>query len=268
MTFFKDFFYAIRNSLKGITFIFEKGIWPYVFYPLILWLIIWSLSVYMLTGLTDQIAEIINIKLKIKNIPDSGDWLPFAKPFLTGYFSTIISFILKIVFILILSTFSKYMTFIFLSPFFSILSESVEEKMEGTKYPFSATQLFKDIIRGIGISIRNMAFEYFFIILCFAVTLCFPPIIVITTPCLLFLSWYFTGVTILDYNFERHKMSIKGSVQFAKKYKGIVCGVGAVYSILMMLPFFIGMMVGPIVAIVGATICFLEINKNTKKAIS
>ena len=268
MTFLKDFFYAIRNSIKGIIFIFEKGLWPYVFYPLILWLIIWGLSIYALTGITDQIAEIISTKLKIKNISDSGDWLSFAKPFLSGYFSAIISFILKIVFILILNTFSKYMTFIFLSPFFSILSESVEEKMEGTKYPFSVAQLFKDIIRGIGISIRNMVFEYFFIILCFIVTLLFPPIIVITTPCLLFLSWYFTGFTILDYNFERHKMSIKESIQFAKKHKGIICGIGATYSILMMLPFFIGMMIGPIIAIVGATICFLEINKNTPKAIS
>ena len=263
MNFFEGFFKAISHSFKGFGVVFEKGLWPYLFYPFFLWLMMWGFSLWVFAGLASHIAGIINEELSVNDIPDTGAWLSFAKPFLTGYFSIIITWILKLIFWFVSSTFFRYLTLIFLSPLFAVLSESLEEKITGKKYPFHAAQLVKDIFRGIGISLRNMLLEYFMMALSFVVTVLFPPLIVITAPLLLFISWYFIGFTMLDYNFERHKMSISQSIHFARKNKGMACGIGAMYYFLMMLPSVIGMMFAPVIAVVGATICFLQIkNEN------
>ena len=267
MNFFEGFFKAITNSFKGFGLIFEKGLWIYLFYPLVLWLIMWGVSIWLFADLASMIAEELKNKLSLNEIPDSGSWLSFAKPFLTGYFSFIIAWVIKIVFWFVSSTFSKYLILILLSPLFSLLSESLDEKLTGKKYPFNGLQLVKDIFRGIGISIRNMMMEYFFIAICFIITIFFPPLIIVTAPFLMFVSWYFIGFTMLDYNFERHKMSISQSVQFIRNNKGLACGIGVVYSFFMILPVFIGMMFGPVLAVVAATICFLEIKQQNTPTI-
>lgn len=262
MNFFTGFFKAITNSFKGFSLIFEKGLWPYIFYPVLVWLLMWVSSIYLFASIAEQIATYFNEQLNFNKIPDSGAWLSFIKPFLTGYFSVIIAWILKILFWFVSSTFSKYLVLIFLSPLFALLSESVEEKTNGKKYPFNITQLIKDIGRGIVMSLRNMLLEYFFIALCFIITIIFPPLAFVTAPFLLVVSWYFIGFTMMDYNFERHKMNISQSVQFARKNKGLICGLGLVYSTFMILPLFIGLMFGPILAVVGATLSFLELKQN------
>lgn len=265
MNFFSDFFKAITNCFKGFTILFEKGLWPYIFYPLILWFLMWIGSIWLFSNIALQISDYISGQLNFNEIPDSGALLSFAKPFLTGYFSFLLVWILKILFWFISSTFVKYVTLIFLSPLFALLSESVEEKLSGTKYPFHTTQLLKDIDRGIVMSIRNMILEYFVIACCFIVTLLFPPLVIITGPFLILVSWYFLGFTMFDYNFERHKMGVSHSIKTARKHKGMICGIGMVYSLFMVLPFFIGLMFGPVLAVVGATLCFLELNSISDK---
>ncbi len=268
MKFLEGFFKAISHSFKGFSVVFEKGLWPYLFYPLLLWFVMWGFSLWLFAEFADHLANTINEKLSINNIPDSGSWLSFAKPFFTGYFSIIIAWILKLIFWFVSSTFSKYMVLIFLAPLFYLLSESLEEKITGKNYPFTTSQLVKDIFRGIGISLRNMLLEYVFIIVCFTITILFPPLIFVTAPFLMILSWYFIGFTMLDYNFERHKMSISQSIVFTRNNKGLACGIGAVYSFLMILPFFIGLMFGPVISVVGATLCFLHIKNSQTLSIN
>jgi CysZ protein len=265
MNFFKGFFNAIANSLKGFELLFKKGLWPYLFYPILVWILMWLGSIWLFSNIATQLAEYFNQLLNFKAIPNSGSWLSFAKPFLNGYFTVILSWILKILFWFISNTFSKYMVLIFLSPLFALLSESVEEKINGKNYPFNFAQFIYDVGRGIFISIRNMFLEYFFIALSFVITLIFPPLIIVTGPLLLIVSWYFIGFTMLDYNFERHKMTITDCVKFTRKNIGLACGVGMVFSVFMMLPFFIGLMFGPYLAVVGATISFLQIQKSETK---
>jgi CysZ protein len=261
MIFFQGFLKAISNSFKGFSLVFEKGLWPYLFYPLILWFLMWAGSIWLFAGLANSFAEYFNQKLNLNDIPDSGNWLSFAKPFLTGYFSFILAWIFKIAFWFVSNTFSKYLVLIFFSPLFALLSESTEEKLNGNNFPFNFLQLIKDVFRGVLMSLRNMLLEYFFIALCFVITLFFPPLIFLSAPFLLVVSWYFLGFTMMDYNFERHKMSVSQSVKFTRKNMGTACGIGAIYSFLMLLPWFVGLMFGPVLAVVGATICFLEIKK-------
>jgi CysZ protein len=162
-------------------------------------------------------------------------------------------------------TFVKYILLMVLSPVFALLSEKAEEKITGKSFPFSFKQLLKDILRGITISLRNMILEYFFIFVCFLISLFFPFLFIITTPFLMFVGWYFVGFALIDYNCERHKFGVGKSIQFMKRNRGYACGVGLVYSFFLALPFvpgqIIGMMFGPAVAVIGGTVSFMEINK-------
>ncbi|MBI3519586.1 MAG: EI24 domain-containing protein [Bacteroidetes bacterium] len=265
MTFFQDLFKAIASCFKGFSLLFEKGLWPYLLYPLFVWLLMWIGSIWLFASIAEQVADYLNEQLNFDEIPDSGAALSFAKPFLTGYFSVIISWILRILFWLVKGTFVKYITLIFLSPLFALLSEAVEEKINGNKFPLNVSQLIKDIGRGIMMSLRNMLLEYLFIGLCFMITIVFPPLALITGPFLMLISWYFLGFTTLDYNFERHKMTISQSVKFTRQHMGLACGIGLVYSLFMILPLFIGLMFGPVLAVVGATISFLELQQPTTR---
>lgn len=259
MNFFAGFFKAITNSFKGFSLIFEKGLWPYLFYFVGLWLLMLIGNFFLFSELSSQLSDYLNQQLNIEEIPESGAILSFAKPFLTGYFSFIMTWVFKIIFWFISITFTKYLILIALSPLFALLSESVEEKTIGIYHPFSIVQLIKDIGRGIIISLRNMLFEYFIIAIGFIITLIFPPLVFITGPFLMLASWYFIGFTMLDYNFERYKMSITESVSFTRKNIGLACGIGLVYTAFMWLPFFIGLMFGPALAVTGATLSFLEL---------
>lgn len=268
MKFFSDFFRGIGNCFKGFSILFEKGLWPYMFIPLLLWIMMWVASLYGLVVLADGISGWLQSKIDFESIPENGHWLSFARPFLMTKFSIILGWILKFLFWIMSGTFVKYIVLIVLSPVFALLSEKAEEKLTGAEFPFSFKQLLKDISRGVIISLRNMILEYLFIFACFLVSLIFPPLFIITTPFLLFMGWYFVGFAIMDYNCERHKFGVGQSIQFMKRNKGYACGIGLVYGFFLGLPFIpgkvLGMMFGPTLAVIGGTISFLEINKKEK----
>ncbi|MBI2722665.1 MAG: EI24 domain-containing protein [Bacteroidetes bacterium] len=247
--------------------LFEKDLWPYMFIPLILWVLLWVASIYGLFILAGGLSEWLSHYVNAESIPENGHWLSWARPFLVTKISFLIGIVLKVLFWFLSGTFIKYFLLMLLSPVFALLSESAEEKLSGRKFPFSFIQLIKDVIRGIGISLRNMLLEYFFMFACFLLTLIFPPLVIITTPFVLFLGWYYVGFTLLDYNSERHKFKIAESTQFIKQNKGYACGIGFVYSFFLALPFLagsiIGMMFGPALAVVGGTISFLQIREST-----
>lgn len=98
MNFFTEFFKAIGNCFKGFSLLFEKGLWPYLFYSVGLWLLMWIGSIWVFAEIASQLANYLNQQLNFEEIPDSGAILSFAKPFLTGYFSFIMTQYLKLSF--------------------------------------------------------------------------------------------------------------------------------------------------------------------------
>jgi CysZ protein len=256
MNFFTGFIKGFGNCFKAFELIFNKGLWPFLLYPLAIWLVTWILTLFGITLLSVYLTGLIK---DLFNIEDSS-----------GFFAAIIAILIKISLFLISGTFSRYILLIVLSPLFALLSEKAEEKLTGAHFPFSFKQLCKDILRGIlitlrNITLRNLSIEFGIIILCMILSFFFAPVALITIPFLLFVSWYFTGFTMLDYSAERHKLKAGESTDLIRLNKGYACGIGCVYWLFMILPFFIGdiigVMFGPAVAVVGATISFLEIRK-------
>ncbi|MCE3229564.1 MAG: hypothetical protein K0S32_4115 [Bacteroidetes bacterium] len=266
MKFFSDFFKGIGNCFSAFGVLFGKNLWPYMFIPLIMWVLLWVGSIYFSFLAADGISEWLKSKMSAESIPEAGHWLSWIKPFLVSkWFGWLIAIIFKIIFWFVSGTFVKYFLLMIMSPVFALLSEHTEEKLTGNKFPFSWTQLLKDIVRGIAISLRNMLLEYTFIFFGFILCIAFPPLALVITPFLLFLGWYYVGFTLMDYNMERHKFSVSESTSFIRRNKGYACGIGLVYSFFLALPFLpgsiLGIMFGPATAVVGSTLSFLEIRK-------
>ncbi len=263
MSFFRELFKGIGNCFKGLALVFEKGLWHYLLYPLVLYVLMWIIGIYTFSGMASAIARDISNWLHLGDLPVIGDLLSSAGSYLKSSFEFILAWVLRLIFIFIAGTFFKYILLIVLSPLFALLSEAVERKIKGNTYPFSFRQLLKDIFRGVCISLRNMAMEYLFIIACMVISCLFPPALLVTTPFLLFVSWYYFGFTMLDYNFERHKMPVRQSVKFTRAHIGLACGIGMVYAFFMSLPTFLGSFVGitfgPVMAVAGAAISFTDI---------
>lgn len=265
MKLFKEFGLGFSQCFKAFSILFEKGLWHYIFYPVLLWLALFLASIYGLMSLAEYLTAILEPYLSLDGVGEGIHWLSFIKPKLSGAFGFIISWILKIIFWFIGGIFTKYILLILLSPLFSLLSESVEEKLEGKKFPFNIVQLLKDIGRGTIISLRNLFMELFLSFFLWIIAIFFPPLFFITFPLGLIIGWYFIGFALLDYSCERHKYSVSSSIQFIKSHRGYAIGIGCVYAIFMALPTFagdfIGLMFGPTIAVIGATTSFLKIKK-------
>ncbi|HEY1040939.1 MAG TPA: EI24 domain-containing protein [Bacteroidia bacterium] len=267
MKFFSGFGKGFTSFFKAFGFVFEKGLWHFLFYPLILWIILLLVGIYLTDSLGDYIQTLIDEQLA--TIPEEGHWLSWLKNFENGWFGFIVAWILKIFLWFISGTFMKYITLILLSPVFSLLSEAAAVKLGGKAPNFDMGQLMKDILRGTMISLRNMFFEYTLMFICFVLCMVFPPLAIIATPFMFFAGWYFIGFSMLDYSCERNRMGVIESIRFIRSNMGLACGLGFCYSIIMWLPL-LGMIFSPIMAVTGATLAFEEFKQkqsNVQKAI-
>lgn len=260
MKLIKDFGTGFINCFRAFSPLFEKGLWPYLFYPLLVWLGLWAASIYGVVMLTDYLTEIIKPYFTIDSFSDIA-WLPK----MSGFLGVILGWVLNLILWFLGSIFIKYFLLMILSPLFALLSEVADEKLTGKKFPFSIKQLLKDVARGIAITFRNLFMELLISFGLWLIAIFVPPLIFITFPLGLVVGWYFIGFSIMDYNCERYRFNMSASIQFIKKHKGHAIGVGCVYSIFMALPTVagdaIGIMFGPTLAVIGATMSFLKINE-------
>jgi CysZ protein len=160
----------------------------------------------------------------------------------------------------------KYIILILMAPLMALLSERVDEILSGNEFPFSWPQFFKDIWRGVVLSIRNFAIEMGLIVatwlLNLVVSLFFSPLSVIVAPLsvvfLFLLSSFYYGAAAIDYSAERYRLSVKESVNYLHKNRGLAISNGLFFQLWMYIPF-LGMIIAPVTCTVGAT---LAINKS------
>ncbi|PKP17852.1 MAG: hypothetical protein CVU05_14765, partial [Bacteroidetes bacterium HGW-Bacteroidetes-21] len=159
-----------------------------------------------------------------------------------------------------------YIVLAILSPVLAYLSEKTEKILTGKDYPFNGEQWMRDMVRGILLVVRNMLIEVAIIIGIFAVG--FIPVLgqlvsLFGIIFLFFVSAYFYGFSYLDYSMERRKMSLRQSIHFIRKNKGLAISTGGIFALCLMLP-----MCGPtlgtffsIFSVVGASASIVEYEK-------
>ena len=221
-------------------FIVKHRLWGYLIVPglihigLIILVIV--LSYYAGDALSAWVMSFFEVESSILN-------------FLIGLF---LGLLIKLMIIYLYILFYKYLVLIIMSPVLALLSEKIDNILTGRDYPFNAAQLMRDIVRGIGIALRNLGVEVLFMI-GFYILAFIPLVNLFSTVAMFFIQAYFTGFSMMDYSNERHKLSVSQSIDFIRKNKGIAIGNGMVFYFTFLVPF-VGWFIAPTYAVTAATL--------------
>jgi CysZ protein len=169
-----------------------------------------------------------------------------------GFFITIGGLILWLILMLFYFSLFKYLWLILGSPIFAYLSEKTEAIIEGKNYPFSLPQLFSDIVRGIGISLRNALWQSVYTISILLLSL-IPFIGWVTPVFALLIECYYYGFSMLDYSCERNKLNVSESSYFIGSRKGLAIGNGLLFYLMHLVPI-VGWVFAPAYAVIAATL--------------
>ena len=200
--FVKNLLLALTSYIKALRYL--PRLWKYLLFAVFL-LLIFALPVYLADSFFEWLLSFI-------------PW-----PFIHSSEKLFISF---------MASFSGFVLLLILSPVFSLVSEEVYEILSGEKNPFSLRQLIKDIMRGIKITLRNLIYEYAFILLLSLIVFILPQNKIIEEVALvlnMLVTSYFYGFTLLDYAMENRKMGYRQSVEFVRGHPEVAIGLGMIY---------------------------------------
>ncbi len=247
MTFWNQISVATNSVGRAISLFRNPKVSRYFLLPLVinallLALVVWG-SVVLGSFLVDNTLAYLGI--------DEGSW--------TGILAMIMAFIIRILVYLVYFIVYKYLILIVLSPFLSLLSEAVDHLESGKEFPFSWSQLAKDMGRSIVINLRNFCYEMLLTLLLSLVA--FIPLVGLVSPFVIIgVQAYFFGYAMMDYNAERYRFKSKDTNKWMRHHKWTVMAVGLIFYGSFLVPF-IGWVVAPILGTAVGTLAFLKLEK-------
>ena len=152
---------------------------------------------------------------------------------------------------------TKYLLITLMPPIMSALSADIKNAETGHHTPFQWSGIFRDILRGIRISaillLMELGLGLTLSLLGLALTLFTGPLMVIAGPLLLLASWivsaYFFGAAVYDPVYEQGGLDWKTSIRTGWKQRGHLLGLGAIFSLIMAIPWagpYLAALLGPI----------------------
>jgi len=229
---------TVQNFFKSFSAISKYSLWKFVVATGILSCIV-AYSIFKLIwtksdGLGDWLASFYKWERGSNFIASASDWLVFGLLFVAC---------------LILY---KYIMLIVSAPIMSMVSEKIEMKKTGGKpAPLSMSRSAKSLIRGLRIALRNITKELFLTGLLLLLGLI--PVVGIASAVLIFIvQANYAGFGACDFYMERH-FSVKQSVRFIRKNRGIAIANGAIFLGLLAIPI-VGFFLAPILTAIGATL--------------
>jgi CysZ protein len=242
----KEIIISIQAYFKAHQFIKKHKLWKWILLPGIIYTILFMVSMFYFSKTANNFTEWLTLKVGLKS------WLDNMQSSFLGFLFALGGMILWMIQMLLYFSLFKYLFLIIGSPIFAYLSEKTEAIIEGKNYPFSFTQLLKDIIRGIRIAGRNTIWQtvYMFSILLLA----FIPVLGLATPLIaILIECYYYGFSMLDYSMERHKKTAAESIYFVSHHKGLAIGNGIVFYLMHLLPI-VGWLLAPAYSVIAATL--------------
>ena len=226
----KDIRLGLRSYRDSVYFVIENKMWPYFIVPLVLFGGIIYLGFQMEAGESEA-------KESLKG---------------AGFFYTIWGWI-KMAFYFVMSylflQLTRYVMLMVLSPLLAIVSERVEKKLTGNVYKFNFKQLMKDVKRAILIATRNVVYEIVIIIglytaiyisfwtfgfsslkVPFSDSMYISDLLYLVLASLV--AFYFYGFSFMDYLMERRRFTIKESIKYVRKHKGVAVALGSLFVFL------------------------------------
>lgn len=244
--FSRAFGFAMRHGM----------VWMFIV-PVLLFALLVYVFFALLNGPVHELSLWLAQWLEIPMAQADASFWASIKEFVNGVRVGVTTVLLQVAILYILFKVNKYLVLILLSPLLAYASERTEEILTGRTYPFSWGQLVKDALRGALIALRNAFLELGITIGLWVLTLLVPILAPLTAVLLFVVSSYFYGFSMVDYVFERRRLRIGESVRAVNERLGIVLANGALFSLVMKLPFF-GVMFGPALSAIGASIALVE----------
>lgn len=242
----KEIIISIQAYGKAHRFIKSHKLWRFIVVPGILYMLLFLASMYLFW--TTESAAIAYLN----KITGLQSWLEKMN---SGWLSFLVSFaelVLTLLMLLFYFSLFKYIWLIIGSPLFAWLSEKTEALIEGKDFPFSWSQLLKDMWRGIKLALRNTLWQTVYTIA--IILLGLIPVVGWAAPVFaLLIESYYYGFSMLDYSCERHKLNTTDSIKYISSHKGLAIGNGIVFYLMHWVPV-IGWIFAPAYAVVAATI--------------
>ncbi len=242
----KEIVIAIQAYFQAHRFIVKHKLWKWILIPGLLYALLFATGIYFYwkssSNAIDYTLTATGIKAWMGRMEMS--WLRYL--FIFG------QVMLQLVLLLFYFSLFKYVFLIVGSPLFAYLSEKTSAIIEGKDFPFSVTQLLKDMARGISIALRNTLWQTVYTISILILSLI--PVLGWITPVVgLFIECYYLGFSMLDYSCERNKLSTQQSIAFIGRHKGLAIGNGIVFY-LMHTIVVVGWILAPSYAVIAATL--------------
>lgn len=242
----KEIITAIQSFYSAHYFIRKHKLWKWIIVSGIIYTILFVISLYFFGLTANNFIEWLSLKTGIKG------WLDKNDSGIVGFLFTFGGIMLWLIQMLFYFSLFKYIWLILGSPVFAYLSEKTASIIEEKEFEFDAKQFFKDILRGAGIAVRNCLWQTVYMVSILLLSLI--PVIGWLTPLLaLLVEFYYYGFSMLDYSFERKKLSVSQSIYFIGNHRGLAIGNGMMFYLLQVIPV-IGWVFAPAYAVVAATL--------------
>jgi CysZ protein len=249
----KDIIIAWQAYAKAHKFIKQHNLWKWILIPGILYTILFIVSMYFFGQTSNDFIAWLSLKTGLKN------WLESINNGWLGFLFALGSLILWVMMMLLYFSLFKYIFLIVGSPIFSYLSEKTEHILTGKQFDFTMAQLMKDIVRGVGLAIRNSLWQTVYMVTFLLLSLLplvgwAAPVIVLLIEC------YYYGFSMLDYSMERNNQNRSQSIAFIGNHKGLAIGNGFIFYLMHALPI-VGWILAPSYAVIAATLSMMEVKK-------
>jgi CysZ protein len=246
----KEIIIAIQSYYNAHFFIRQHKLWKWIIIPGIIYTILFIVSMYFFGLTANSFIEWLSLKTGLKT------WLDKNDSGLLGFLFAFGGIMLWLMQMLFYFSLFKYIWLIVGSPVFAYLSEKTASIIEEKEFDFDAKQFIKDIIRGIKIAVRNCLWQSVYMVSIILLSLI--PVAGWLTPLLaLLLECYYYGFSMLDYSFERKKITPSDSIYYIGNHKGLAIGNGLMFYLIQLVPV-IGWVLAPAFAVVAATLSLHE----------
>lgn len=247
----KEIIIAIQSFFEAHNFIRRHRLWKWILIPGIVYTLLFLFGLVIFVKSSNAAVTLLSDKLGVTA------WLQREANAFLSFLFLMAGIMLRLILFFFYFSLFKYLFLIVGSPVFAYLSEKTSSLIEGKDFPFSFSQLFKDIVRGIRLSLRNALWQtvYLFFILLLSL---FPLAGWITPLLALFIECYYYGFSMMDYSLERNRLSAPASIDFIGRHKGLAIGNGLLFYLMHLVPF-LGWVLAPAYAVIAATLSLYKI---------
>jgi CysZ protein len=242
MRFFKEAGSGTGAYVKALSFISTHRLWWYVIIPAIINLLIFlgiGTLIWEFSGrLSTWLIDITGVDSLSGTLGTVLEWL--------------VAILVKLITFLLYFKLYRYTILLLSAPALALIAEKTQEILTGRSHPFRFRQLIHDILRGLGITLKNLLLELLLTIPLYL--LAFIPLITpVAGVLILCIESYFVGFSMLDYRNEFRRLSAAQSQTLIRHHKGLAIGNGLVFNLLLAIPF-AGVLIAPPLAAVAAAL--------------